>query len=162
MKRNKYYGEEWPEGHRRCLECEEILPFDRFGKHTGQKFDIATRCKECRRPISAAHYDKWMKKNPTRRLYTWAQRRAKKDNIPFDITEEDIVIPDVCPVFGFPLEVNTGEKGKYNSPSLDKFVPELGYVKGNIQVISFRANWIKQNASVEEIEALAKWMRSVV
>lgn len=44
-----------------------------------------------------------------------------------------------------------------NSPSLDKIVPELGYVKGNIVVVSLRANQIKSDATIEELQAVAKF-----
>ncbi|NBY58578.1 MAG: hypothetical protein EBQ52_00100 [Synechococcaceae bacterium LLD_019] len=44
-----------------------------------------------------------------------------------------------------------------DSPSLDKFIPEKGYVKGNIQVVSWRANWLKNNGTVEEWIRIAKW-----
>ena len=45
---------------------------------------------------------------------------------------------------------------RLSSPSLDKVIPSLGYVKGNIWVISYRANTIKNNCTFEEIEKLYK------
>jgi len=91
------------------------------------------------------------------RMLVSARSRAKRYNYPFDITIEDIVIPEFCPVLGIKLERNGGSCN-YATPSLDKMIPELGYVKGNINVISWRANWIKQNATLEEITKLVKWM----
>ena len=41
-----------------------------------------------------------------------------------------------------------------DSPSLDRIFPESGYTKGNVRVISWRANWIKNNSTIEEIEKL--------
>ena len=57
-------------------------------------------------------------------------------------------IPDVCPVLGIPLDQDPKGKGERsdNSPSLDKFIPSLGYVKGNIHIISWRANHLKNDA----------------
>jgi hypothetical protein len=46
-----------------------------------------------------------------------------------------------------------------NSPSLDKIDNEKGYVPGNLAIISSRANAIKSDASLEEIEAIAAYMR---
>jgi len=43
-----------------------------------------------------------------------------------------------------------------NSPTLDRLVPELGYVKGNIRVISYKANAMKSDASIQEIEKFSK------
>ena len=48
-----------------------------------------------------------------------------------------------------------------DSPSLDRIVPELGYVTSNVRVISWRANAIKRNACADEIEAVALWLRSL-
>ena len=64
-------------------------------------------------------------------------------------------------LLGIPIEI--GNKGiwKDNSPSIDRKIPSLGYMKGNIWVISYRANRIKNDATVEELELLAKGMRKV-
>ena len=85
-----------------------------------------------------------------------ARARAKKQNCPFDISIEDIVIPTHCPIFGIELNRSQGVADS-NSPSLDKIIPSLGYVKGNIQVISHKANRLKSNASLEELYMLGKW-----
>jgi hypothetical protein len=45
-----------------------------------------------------------------------------------------------------------------NSPSIDKFIPERGYVPGNVSVISHRANWLKNSASIEEVQMVLDWM----
>lgn len=88
-----------------------------------------------------------------------AKARAKKQHVPFDICEDDFIIPDVCPVLGIPIKQADGRANE-NSPSLDKIIPSLGYVKGNVAIISQRANWIKRDASVEEIEMLLNWLKS--
>lgn len=88
-----------------------------------------------------------------------ARQRARRKGIPFSITVEDIVIPDVCPVLGIPLVRNLGGKmAAPNSPSIDRIDPEMGYVPGNIQVISFRANHIKTSASWDELVKVARWV----
>lgn len=92
-----------------------------------------------------------------RSLFDGAKRRAKLYNLPFDITMEDIVIPETCPVLGIPI-ITGGPTNDPHLPSLDRFIPELGYVKGNVTVISLRANSIKKNATVEEVRALLTWM----
>jgi hypothetical protein len=85
-----------------------------------------------------------------------AKARATKKGVPFNITPEDITIPSTCPVLGIPLVVGQ-PKATDNSPSLDRVVPLLGYVKGNVIVISNRANRIKNNASVHELRAVANF-----
>lgn len=93
--------------------------------------------------------------------YLWrnAKYRAKKQNLPFNIEVSDIKIPLICPILKIPLKPKTGTKkgGAYNnSPSLDRIFPRKGYIKGNVRVISFRANVLKNNASYEELEAVLK------
>jgi len=89
-----------------------------------------------------------------------ARMRAKKQSVPFDLSPDDFTIPDVCPVLGIKIQK---QKGRFtaNSPSLDKFIPVLGYIKTNVNVISHRANMLKWDASVKEIEALACYMRRI-
>lgn len=86
-----------------------------------------------------------------------ARIRAEKLGIAFDISPEDVDIPDVCPVFGTPL-VWTNKLGN-DTPSLDRRVPANGYVKGNVAFISMRANRIKSDATVEDLEQILKWMK---
>lgn len=85
-------------------------------------------------------------------LYYGAKHRAKKTGLPFNLTPKDIVIPEFCPVLGMKLQECVGKKGPGDSsPSVDKIIPSLGYVKGNVRVISYRANAIKRDASAEEL-----------
>jgi len=49
-------------------------------------------------------------------------------------------------------------KSKASSPSLDKIIPSLGYVVGNVQWLSKKANGMKQDASFQELEKFAKWV----
>lgn len=89
-----------------------------------------------------------------------AKVRAKRDGVPFDITPDDIVIPERCPIFNTPLIISGGKKGpKDDSPSLDKRIPSLGYVKGNIEVISFKANRLKSSNTEETLTKLLEYMK---
>jgi len=102
-----------------------------------------------------AHY---RKAQGARRLFLTARARAKKFEIPFDIVVDDIVIPKFCPALWIELRYNDKHHGD-DSPSLDRIVPALGYVRGNIAVISIRANRIKTDAKIEEIEKVIAWLR---
>lgn len=88
-------------------------------------------------------------------LYS-ARDRAKKAKMPCNITIEDIVIPDICPLLNIPLRKQNGNGHHRNSPSIDRINPKLGYIKGNIQIISVRANSIKNDSTLEEFELIAK------
>lgn len=87
-----------------------------------------------------------------------AKTRAKDANVPFDLKPSDVTIPATCPVLGIPIRCNVG-RAKDDSPSLDRIRPKLGYVLGNVIVMSVRANRLKNNGTTEELEAVAKFMR---
>jgi hypothetical protein len=99
------------------------------------------------------------KENPAKYLLKNAKKRAKYKNLPFNITIEDIVIPDVCPVLGIPIKLGNSLEERNSSPSLDRIIPELGYVKGNIKIISFKANSLKKDGSVEDFEKIIKYIK---
>ena len=87
-----------------------------------------------------------------------ARHRAKKIGREFDLQVEDIIIPEFCPILG--IKLNTDNRvTSFDSPSLDRFDSSKGYIQGNIFVISWRANKLKSDASLEEIEKIFLWMK---
>jgi len=86
-----------------------------------------------------------------------AVHRAKAKNLPFNITEEYVksITPKdmICPALG--IKMNTSVEDLDSKPSLDRLVPEKGYVKGNVIVVSFRVNRIKTDATPEELMKVA-------
>lgn len=97
-----------------------------------------------------AYVKTYRKNNPERRMLADAKARAAKGGFPCTVELKDIFIPSLCPLLLRPFE----RKGPY-APSLDKIIPSLGYVPGNIMVVSRRANSIKHDATAEEIRLLA-------
>lgn len=83
--------------------------------------------------------------------------RARAINVPCSLLYTDIVVPMYCPVLGIKLEVSANGP-KDNSPSIDRIVPILGYIPGNIQIISNKANRMKSNANPEELVKFANWI----
>lgn len=95
------------------------------------------------------------RKNLEQKMIGRAKTRSIKKGYEFNITREDIVIPEYCPLLGLKLE--SGSKGKYSmSPSIDRIDPSKGYVKGNIWVISTKANTMKSDATQEQLITFAK------
>jgi hypothetical protein len=100
----------------------------------------------------------WRKEFPIKSLLRSADRRAKSRGIPFNLTESDIVLPDTCPVLGLPLFYGSRQL-KDNSPTIDEIVVGKGYVPGNILIVSWRANRLKSDASLEEIQRIATFYK---
>lgn len=85
--------------------------------------------------------------------------RASKKKISHDIDLLDIVIPEFCPVFGIQLRKDN-KTLEENSPTLDRIDPARGYVKGNVCVISWKANTIKSFGTAEEHRRIADYIDS--
>ncbi len=97
-----------------------------------------------------------MKQQHLKRYLQNARSRAKRDNVPFNLTLQDLadVATDECPIFHTPFVWGTSLLGKGrtrpDSPTLDRILPELGYIKGNVAFLSYRANRIKDNGTMQE------------
>ena len=131
---------------RKCGKCQ--------CEYEAYQASITSYCNPCKR--------EYQRENDNRSkesiILKSAKKRAVKNNLPFDLCIDDIVIPLFCPVLGVTL--NKNNKGTcYDSPSLDRFVPSKGYVKDNVNIISMRANFIKNNASYDEVKKISEWMK---
>lgn len=89
-----------------------------------------------------------------------AKIRAKKKNLDFNIELSDLVIPSVCPISLIEIKVCTGKVGD-SSPTLDRIDNSKGYIKGNVDVISQRANTRKGDMSLEEIKRLHNYCKGI-
>lgn len=100
-----------------------------------------------------------------RHLYLHALKRAKECGLPFD---EGAVLklltdpPTHCPVLGIEFTPGGGRGRRNSAPSLDRILPENGYVAGNIALISFRANRIKSDATLAELQSVVQWLTSAI
>ena len=106
------------------------------------------------RKNNPSYQKKWNKKCPESRLLISARQRAKKKGIECTITQDDILIPDICPVFKVPLLKNTPY-----APSIDRLDNSKGYTPDNIRVISLRANMMKSDGTLTEHRMLLEWMQ---
>jgi hypothetical protein len=155
-----------------CCDCGDEKPITDFGIRRNQKDGHNYYCKSCnsaqssdyaRRNLAKIRYrtNLWRSLKQEYWMIQRAKSRANKSGIEFAITEHDIIIPEFCPVLGIRLKRSNVRGGTHNSPSLDRIKPELGYVKGNVAVISWRANSLKKDATSDEIFKVAKWLRTL-
>lgn len=82
--------------------------------------------------------------------------KCKREGIPYNLTPADVRPPTHCPVLGMPLTF--GQLGGAAAASVDRLRPDLGYVRGNVRVISRLANAVKSNATTAQVTAVAAWM----
>jgi hypothetical protein len=124
-------------------------------KNKASRTGYGSYCKPC-------HHLKQSGRPVVYKMFHRSKSRALAKGLEHTITIEDIVIPTYCPLLGIFLEDNTG-KGKGNnptSPSLDRIDSSRGYTPDNIWVISNRANEIKSNATLEELEQITSGLRA--
>jgi hypothetical protein len=107
-------------------------------------------------PGDSIPYDAYYtSKNVEKHLLAQAKARSKKAGIEFNITLEDVVIPDLCPYLMTPMTCIYGKGRKQTNASIDRIDSSKGYIKGNVQVISLLANMMKTNATEEQLVAFA-------
>ena len=118
------------------------------------------------RESKARHGAKWKaarkakhRGDPIPHLLAQAKVRARQRGLEFDISVDDLAVPAECPVLGIPLMVSNGYPTKH-SPSLDRIDNTKGYVKGNVVVISYKANTIKNNACLDELRRVVAFLES--
>ena len=94
------------------------------------------------------------------RFLSKTKERAAAQNLPHDIDLEylESIAGLHCPVFGTPFVWGQGNGKHPYRPSVDRIIPELGYVKGNVVFISLKANTIKQDVTEKELYAVADWL----
>lgn len=99
--------------------------------------------------------------NPVKFILNNKRRQCKALGVEFSLDESDVSpLPTVCPVLGIVLNyVVTSGRPEDNSPSIDRFDNDLGYVHGNVRVISNRANRLKSDGTKEEHLKIAEYMK---
>jgi|TARA_R110000868_G_scaffold388557_1_gene657543 hypothetical protein len=107
-----------------------------------------------------AYCQKYRENNRALVLLGQARYRAKKKGIEFNLELSDVVIPKVCPVLKIPLTAGSSSGGPRGcSPSLDRIDNTKGYIKGNVQVMSHKANTMKHCADNNELILFANWIK---
>lgn len=165
---------------KQCNICKQFLPLDMFSTNNAIKKDrLSLYCKPCdkqkqeskRRKQPEKQLEYGRRYQAKRRedfeyrlqmLLNASKQRARANDIEHTLTLTDIkeLYPadGKCPVFGTTLQFNKAGF-RDSSPSLDKIDPNKGYTKDNVQVLSWRANKLKSDASIQELELLLSFMK---
>lgn len=83
--------------------------------------------------------------------------RCKILNIPFNLTVDDIVMPEFCEITGNKLDYKNFKNS--NFATLDRLIPEKGYVKGNVKIISKKMNILKSNGSIKDFQSIIDYIK---
>jgi hypothetical protein len=100
------------------------------------------------KPVSAS--DRWIVRSKGS-----ARKKLRKE---LSVEYYQSLIVSHCPLLGIELSYEL-YKGKYvpnNYATLDKIDPRKGYVEGNVQILSYRANTLKNDATLEELKLIVK------
>lgn len=124
-----------------CNTCSEPKAHNLFDPNN----NICRKCKKQRYRV------KVKATRPERHIWSVARQRATRKGLAFDITVDDIVVPDRCPYLNIQLTICTDGIVKDDTASIDRIDNEKGYVKGNIRIISFRANKMKSNLNAADL-----------
>jgi hypothetical protein len=132
-----------------CSQCDHVRLTTSFQKDSSKADGLRGHCRSCEATRKRLE-------DPRRTLLQSAKGRAKAKGVPFDLEAEDITVPTHCPALGIPLWPGVGKVSDH-SPTLDRLQPAKGYVRGNVIVVSMRANRIKTDATIDELEAIASF-----
>lgn len=169
-----------------CNECGKVLALDAFHVNVHGKLGRQAKCKTC---IRALYYEPrkvvifergrqrrtsedvrareraWQsnnrRSNPIPRILQEAKSRARKKGIEFSITSDDVTVPAVCPVLNIPIGMSFGARSD-NSLSIDRIDGSKGYIPGNVRIISWRANRLKNDGTLEELRAIVSYIESAL
>lgn len=153
-------------GERTCSRCRRSLPAttEFFGVNRGR---LEHTCRKCQRPSALEAVKRWRKKSPDRARFvamlSRARLRAKKANVAFDEDAAHALLhsfPKNCKCCGAEMGEQT-VRGKNRWVSLDRIRPDQGYVKGNIGIICYRCNVLKSDGTLEEFEAIVRYLGGV-
>jgi hypothetical protein len=131
-------------------ECGNLVTVPVHNLISGNSTSCGCYAKEMQKKCNVTH---GKSRTPEYIMWQMAKHRAAEKGIPFSITVNDVVIPERCPMLNIPLFQANGVLHD-NSPTLDRRNGAEGYVKGNIRVISYKANRSKSNLTLEEMKLM--------
>jgi hypothetical protein len=152
-----------PNRYKICKECNQSLNLNKFSliKKWDANSDTKNTCKKCSIKIRQTEkLNRDWKVDAARLLYKNIKSRCKRIGREFSIELEDIIIPEKCPVFGFDLKREDRQTWMC-APSVDRIDSSKGYIKGNVTVVSRRANILKKDATLEELEQLFNYYKTL-
>jgi hypothetical protein len=156
------------EGKLRCgskrHEGDRMVPVESFTKKVTSPDGLSYDCKECRIKYNAERgsesYLRYKNKDRIKHMFLGSRGRAKQTGTEFSLELSDIIVPEFCPVLGIPLVFS--EKRTHNTPSIDRIINTEGYTKDNSIVVSWRANLLKKDATIQELLNISNFYTQII
>lgn len=104
-----------------------------------------------KRKTSNVPIPKKISSDPRGRLLYRAYKKHLVKGLDFNLTLDDIEIPEICPYLECELSTDPKDCKKAYYATVDRIDNAMGYVKGNVRVISMQANKMKSNAPIEDL-----------
>jgi hypothetical protein len=153
-----------------CNKCGQLKRKDDFFAKLDRLDGISNQCKTCDTAINLHYRGKRLDDDPVKyklnRMFLEARKRAKQQNVSFELTEDYLWTKfshiTHCPVFDIEFDWRVVGQPQANSPSLDKIVPDIGYVPENVVIISQRANMMKRDASLAELRLFCNYYTTLI
>lgn len=95
-------------------------------------------------------------------LLSAKKAKCKRNGIEFNIRVDDLYFPTHCPLLGLRLDYETCSHYNPNRASLDRIDPQKGYTQDNVWVVCLRANMIKSDASMEELQMICNRLQEKI
>lgn len=130
--------------------------------HVALRYTKTHTCIECGKKVYIPNdNEKYRTGNTLYRQFIARKQAASRKGIPFSIEFEQIEQPTHCPILGIKLNYNWSGPNRRDpaKASIDKVDPLKGYVLGNVFVISWRANKLKSDMSLHELENILKYIK---
>lgn len=152
-----------------CNKCDTTKELIEFNKDTTKKDGLRSVCRSCdnkkskdfrtKNPVLAKQSKlNCRAKDPIKYMLINTKARCKFNNLEFNITKDDLKYIEICPVLGIKLNyLTTAESrglAKDNAASIDRIDNSKGYIPGNVRIISWRANKIKHDIKISEMQAV--------
>lgn len=146
--------------------CEKLNVTKSFAKHhtrtEAQKIrgrHLDTQWWMRNRAAVYASKKRYKEEFPARSVLRTIKSRCLKLGIPFSLDLNDYVGPYVCPVLGTEIDFGRTKSNNRIAASFDRIIPELGYVKANVRIISMKANQCKSDLTLQELQNLVEYVK---
>ena len=158
LEQKRAYYREYAKAHRDKFRERLKADPDKWSRTQAKLKEYAKAHPEKIKSAQKKHIEKARQENPLKVIISYVRTRAKKRGIEFNLEPSDLVMPEVCPVLGIPI---VPFKGKFNpnSASFDRKDPAKGYIRGNVEIVSWRANMLKRDCTdAAELRAVADYI----